>query len=83
MQIFYARAVPVTSAWFSVFRLRCREIANCCAKAGVTSGFGLFSRVKLSGNAVSSDCQAAHAQAENRFPHQAVPETKTSLTGAT
>ena len=42
----------------------------------------MFSRVKLSGNAVSSACQAAHAQAGNRFPPQAVPVAKTSLTGA-
>jgi hypothetical protein len=52
-------------------------------RQGFAYGFGLFSRVKLSGNAVSSDCQTAHAQAENCFPPQAVPIAKTTLTGAT
>jgi hypothetical protein len=46
------------------------------AEKGFAYGFVLFSRVKLSDNAVSSDCQAAHAQAENRFPHQAVPASE-------
>jgi hypothetical protein len=33
-------------------------------RKGFTYGFVLFSRVKRSGNAVSADCQAAHAHAD-------------------